>query len=411
MPSQQFHLPYGRSGWFDCEVEAEHLVARIDPPPGLTDVRAAVAAAIGNPLDYPPLAQAIVPGDRVTIVLDRDTPQSAEIVAALWDALQERGIRAEDVALIHPASWRGGRPVDPRTSLPEAVADAVAWSVHDPLRNDACGYLASTASGDRIYLSRTLIDADLVICVGAITFDPTLGYRGTLSSVYPGLSTADAMRRAVGEGHVELEPDNPRPLRELADEVGWLLGMAFAVQVVPAARGGVAEVLAGTSEAVLARGKERLKSHWEVDLPARAELVIATVDQDASGHGWPQVTAALETARQVVTRDGRIVLLTELADLPTEGIELIREAHTPHEALKPIREQAQADRAEALRLAQTLDRANVYLLSQLPDDLVEGLFMVPVSSAEEARRIMEGAQDCVVLGAAQHAYVRNRGMR
>src|SRR5690606_23155894 len=96
----------------------------------------------------------------------------------------------------------------------------------------------------------------------------------------------------------------------------------------------------------------------------------------------------------------------ELAEQPSTGIEMIRDARTPHEALKPVRERAEADRETALRVAQALDRANVYLLSRLPDDLVEDLFMVPVTSVEEARRVLEGNEECAVIGSAQHAFVR-----
>jgi nickel-dependent lactate racemase len=245
-----------------------------------------------------------------------------------------------------------------------------------------------------------------VLCVGPISFDATLGYRGTQSALYPGLSNAETIRKTLGAAHSEVEPDDPRPLRELADEVGWLLGVQFVLQVIPAAGGGIAAVIAGLSEPVLAEGKRRLAEAWRADVGARPELVVASVDADAGGHGWSQVAAALDTARRIVARDGRILLLTELAEEPSAGIEMIRDARTPREALKPVRERAQADREEALQVAQALDRANVYLLSKLPDNVVEDLFMVPVADVEEARRVIAGTEECAVVGSAQHAYVR-----
>ena len=38
------------------------------------------------------------------------------------------------------------------------------------------------------------------------------------------------MLKARGQGHAELGPDDERPLRQLGDEVGWLLGSLFTVQ-------------------------------------------------------------------------------------------------------------------------------------------------------------------------------------
>jgi nickel-dependent lactate racemase len=345
----------------------------------------------------------------VAIVLDRETPQADQLLQGLCRVLTEAGVEAESVRIVQPADPWHARPSDPRGALPAAIRSRVGWGLHDPLDEAACAYLASTAGGERIYLARELIDADVVVCVGGIGFDDRLGFRGTLSSLYPGCSTADSLRRASGGGHVELPPESPRSLRELADEVGWLLGVQFVLQVLPAARAGVAAVLAGAADRVFAEGKQRLADLWQIDAAGRAELVVATVDVDAGGHGWPQVAAALETARRLVARDGRILLLTELADPPTEGIELIRDAHSPRESLQAIREQAQSDRRQALQLAQALDQANVYLLSRLPDQLVEDLFMVPVATPQEALRLLRGADECAVIGSAQHAYVRHTG--
>lgn len=409
MSSARFQLPYGRGQTFECALDSAQLVGSIRPPAGLMNVADATAAAIENPIDFPPLRKALVGEDKVAIVLDRRTPQAEQLLLGLWRVLAAAGVQAGDVQVIQPADLRSGIVADPRSALPADVRAQMGWIRHDPLTEGGCGYLATSAAGERIYLTRDLLEADIVVCVGTIEFDALLGYRGTLSSVYPGLSNAEAIRKSLGSGHDELAPDDPRPLRELADEVGWLLGVQFVVQVVPAVGGGVADVLAGLAEPVFARGKQRLREHWQLDVDERPELVVVSVDSDACGHGWPQVAAALDTARRIVARDGRILVLTELADAPTEGIELIRDARTPHEALRPVRERAQADRVEALQLAQALDRANVYLLSQLADDLVESLFMVPLASPQEAGRVLEGAERCAVIGSAQHAFVRHVG--
>lgn len=406
MTFRRFDLPFGRAGRFECDLEVERVLAAVEPPRPVQDVPRAVAEALESPLDFPPLTKAVVEGDRVAIVLDRDTPEGEELVAGLWNVLSACGVKAEDVLIIQPADVRGHAQRDPRRELPEDVQSLVRWKLHDPVDETGCGYLATSAAGERVYLTRDLLEADLVLCVGPISFDATLGYRGTQSALYPGLSNAETIRKTLGAAHSELEPDDPRPLRELADEVGWLLGVQFVVQVIPAAGGGIESVIAGLAEPVLAEGKRRLAEAWRVDVGARPELVVASVDADAGGHGWSQVAAALDTARRIVARDGRILLLTELAEEPSAGIEMIRDARTPREALKPVRERAQADREEALQVAQALDRANVYLLSKLPDDVVEGLFMVPVADVQEARRVIEGTEECAVVGSAQHAYVR-----
>ena len=78
--------------------------------------------------------------------------------------------------------------------------------------------------------------------IGTTAFDPLLGYRGTHSVVYPGLSTVDALARTVGQGHRELAPRDSRPLRQLVDEIAWLMGIQFVVQVVAASGEGFLDV-------------------------------------------------------------------------------------------------------------------------------------------------------------------------
>src|SRR5262249_43966193 len=148
--------------------------------------------------------QAVIPGDRVTLALDRHTPGAATLVAGIWEVLAPRGLDPEQFLVMQPATRMASELPDPRSELPDDVRSHVQWMLHDPSRGEKCVYLATTASGERVYLAREVVDADFLISVGTIAFDPLLGFRGTNSVFYPGLSSADAMLRTHGQGHVEL---------------------------------------------------------------------------------------------------------------------------------------------------------------------------------------------------------------
>ena len=409
MPTLECQLAYGAHGRFSCELESERLVALHASPEPLPDVRGSVSHALRQPCDFPAFEQSVFPDDRLALVLDRYTPCAADVIAEVWSILARRGLKPSDVTIVQPADFKGRPLDDPRAKLPPAIRDEIEWHVHDPLRGGECAYLASTTSGERVYLSRQVVEADMVVSIGSLEYDSLLGYRGTNSALYPGLSNADAIRKAHGQGHDELTPDDPRPLRQMVDEIAWLLGTQFSIQVVPAARGGIAAVIAGLAEPVLDRGKELLAQSWRMDVARRPELVIAAVDSDAAGHGWSQVAAALDMARQVVARDGRVVVLTELEEEPSEGIRLIKESRAPRDALQPIRAAAPPDLLAATRIAKALDWMNVYLVSRLDPQLVEDLFMIPLSGPDEVARLIVGNESCAVIGGAQHAAVRHVG--
>src|SRR5262245_31261624 len=63
-------------------------------------VAAAARAALEAPLEYPPLASAVVPGDRVAIALGRDVPQAADVVGTALEALLAAGVEAGDVTIV-----------------------------------------------------------------------------------------------------------------------------------------------------------------------------------------------------------------------------------------------------------------------------------------------------------------------
>jgi len=402
MPAEIFTLSYGSTGQFHGQIDPSRLFGRFIPPEPIADLKAAVAAAAAAPADYPPLHQSLVPGDRVVIILDRSTPRPAEVVAGLFEELVQREIAPSDVTILQPVATTAGKPVDPRSALPESIRETVRWHVHDPLATDACAYLATTADGERIYLSKELLDADVTILVGAVEFDRLWGYRGLQSSLYPGLSDIESLKKAHGQPHEELQTEDVRPLRQKADEVAWLVGVHFAIGIVPAAEGGAARIFAGPAESVLAHCKDSLDEKWRFTTEEAPELVLISVDQDAFGHGWSQLASALETAKLIVAKDGKIGVLTELNAPLSEGLQLIRDSRKPRDAMRPLREQSPPDLAAATALAKSVEWANVYLLSNLDPDLVEDMFMVPLANTGEVQRLIGGQESIAIVASGQH---------
>ncbi|MBT6156356.1 MAG: DUF2088 domain-containing protein [Planctomycetaceae bacterium] len=401
-------MNFGADAGFECEIDASRIVAAPTPPAPLADVVGEVRTVLAGPLDFPPLEQAVIPGDRVLLVLDRDTPMAAEIIGEIWTALSRRDVNPADVTVIQPAALCSVPQSDPRTLLPEDVRDLVEWKIHDPTDSNACGYLAATTNGERVYLARDVTEADVVLSIGAVAFDSLLGFRGTNSAFYPGLSNTEALELAHGQGHRELGPNDDRPLRQMIDDVGWMLGTQFSIQVVPSVGKGAAKILAGAIDSVFARAKQLLTELWLVELDSRPEIVIAAIDCDAAGHDWRQVGAALESARNLVANGGKIVILSELSTELGPGMQLLGESETPRDAIQPLRTFLPPDLTPATQLAAAADWADVYLLSKLDGDVVEDLFMTPLANGEEASRLLQGDETCLFLPSAQHTFGRVR---
>lgn len=397
-------MTYGLDGRLSLEVDPERVVLSHENVPEVDDVRQAVRSALQRPLEFPPIEQAVVPGDQVTIALDRHTPRGADIIAEVWETLSRRGVSAEDVFILQPVGMDGRRLSDPRSELPADVRTLVRWGIHDPTDKAKQRYLASTTSGERIYLAREIVDADFVLPIGETTYDSVLGIRGTNSVFFPGMSTVEAIDKARGEGHWELGPEDDRPLRQLMDEIGWLLGTQVTLQVLSSSGAGVAEVFCGTSDAVAGVGRSALANYWRIEQDHHADIVVVAVDADAAGHGWQQIGQAVETAQHLVNRHGAIVVLSEIEDEPGEGLKLLNGRRKASEALKTLRKRLPPDLVSTSQLVHAVDWARVYFMSRLPADLVEELFLIPIESEREVERLLAGGGSVSFIASAQHTF-------
>lgn len=402
-------LEYGCGRKLSCELPDEAVVAVHRGPEPLADVACTAAEAIAEPLDFAPLREGVVPGDRVVIVLQRRVPHAPTLIRVMWEMLSTRGVSASDVTILQPADFSEATD-DPRVGLPEDVRGAVRWETHDATDAEKRAYLASSAAGERLYLSKTLTEADLVIPVGLVEHHSALGYSGTCSVLFPGCGSAEAIAKLRGEGHDELTPDDPRASRQLVDEVGWLLGTQFGVQAVRSRGGSLAAVMAGTLSGLLERGKTLLRDAWRLELEDRPDVVVVAVDgrdgMNSSCATWEGTVRAIELARHLVERDGRIVVLSDVQDPPGPALSVLQQARTPQEAAGPIGEVASADVDTARRLIRCLEWATIYLRSDRPAETVEDLFMIPLSTDEEARKVIGTARECLFAEGAQHTYGR-----
>ncbi|MFM8221951.1 MAG: lactate racemase domain-containing protein, partial [Planctomycetaceae bacterium] len=279
-------LGYGQSGRMECELDPQRRFVLHRGPVSRADLRERLRKALISPLDFPPLDQTVLPDDRVVMAVDPSAPCVAEMVAEVCLALQGRGLSSGQMVVLQPKPQAGVVAVDPRRLLPEEDQDQMGWICHEASDDKAHAYLATTARGERIYLARELVEADVVLALGGVGFDSLLGLRGTHSAFYPALSNQETIEKTRGEGHWELEPDDVRPLRQTIDEVAWLLGSLFSVQVIPGAGGGATDVLAGANESVLRRGRQLLLEYWRVPVPERVDLVVASVENAGRSATW-----------------------------------------------------------------------------------------------------------------------------
>lgn len=378
----------------DVRDDAAVRVSRAAEAPPIADVTAALRTALDVPQGFPALKRALTPDDRIVIVVDDQLPSMGLMIGEILSYVGDAGIVPEGITLLSPAGSR--QPwVD---ELPDAWQD-VRTEIHDPTDRRRLSYLASTRNGRRIYLNRTLIDADQAIVLSGCRFDAHFGYMGGASSLFPALSDTETMQQIATT--ISLSPhESGQPLLEAeTEEVAWLFGVPFFIQVIEGAGDSIAHIVGGTVES-MAEGRQLFEARWRAKVERPAHTVVASLLGDPAHHDFATLAAAAVSAARAVEPGGRIVLLSQASPDIGDGMSMLRDTDSTAVAARRVQERNPPDRVAAQLWLEAATKADLYLLSRLPDELVEELFATPLQQARQVQRLVDAARSCLFLSDA-----------
>ncbi len=383
----------------EWELADESVVDAFTAPAGMTrtEAEAALRGAVEPPRGYPPLRQVVVPGDRAVVAPGTDVADPGLLFDVVAEVLEGAGVEAEAISLVEPAGRVKPLEVGPRFGARE---------VHDPTTREKLAYLATTEKGSRVYLNRTLTDADVALPVGLIRQDPLIGPQGPWSVVYPDLSD-EATRDVYRRSHRDVPPGrSPHYVPdEEAVEVGTLLGAHFQIGLVPGSRGPV-EFLAGRVDEVRDAGTASLDRTWTFRPDSRAELVVAGIGGAEGPTSLHELVAGLTTAGRLVRRGGKIVALSRAGGPLGPSIQRLAAAGDDADAREVLQGcEADPDYLLGKMLSHVLAWADVYLLSRLDPDQVEDLSMIPLDRPEEGVKLAARSESCLIVDRADRVRV------
>jgi nickel-dependent lactate racemase len=393
-------VPVGAGSW-SFEVADDCLrTVRPELLPGepIGDLRSAVRQALDRPLrlDFP-LSRAMTPDDRIALVVDEQLPQLGHLVTGVLEYLAVAGIGPDAVTIL---TIPGATSSDWINDLPDEFAD-VHTEAHQPGDRKLLSYLATTKRGRRVYLNRTLVDADQIISLSTRRFDPLLGYAGAEGGLYPALSDTDARVGSAEWLSIEVpSPDNPG-LRAEAAEVAWLLGAPIFIHAIEARDDGIAYVGAGLTN-TCGDTISLLEKRWRFTVPDAVDVVLAGIGGRSDMASFARAALA---ASRVVKPDGVVVLLSEAEPVLGEGMELLRQCEDTGKALRMLADKKPLDRPVVFQWVSAASHARIYLASGLRPELVEEIVATPILSPNEVQRLLELGGSCLVLPDADKSLV------
>ena len=379
-------LPYGEDS-ITIEIPDHRLVAILEgkeaPQVGLED---AFASAWENPIGIPDPAAVLQPGEKVVLVVTdhtRPTP-TRELLPLIWERISDR-VRPEDVTILVATGTHRSPTED---ELRRLLGDARhQFRVVSHRCDEGTVEIGRSSRGTPIRLNRIAAEADRVVTIGHIGMHYYAGYSGGRKNIFPGI----AARETIEANHAQLL--DPRcegcryegnPISEEMSEAARLVGVDFIVDVVLDAKGAVAKVVVGDVEEAHAHGRAFWDSLFQVQLEERADVVIVSAGGHPKDIDLYQAYKALYNAGKAVREGGIIFLIAACPDGIGHDVfkDWIFRCRAPNDIFGILEEEGfKLGGHKGVYLAKDLERSEIFLLSELENELVRRFFLNPISDA------------------------------
>lgn len=400
----------------------EFVQLRCAIAPGSVDIPQAVADALGNPIDFPSIDLALVPGDCIAIAVHESVPQPEPIVKAIVEWLLSKH-PASDLSIrvvLAPGNeslaeqldnWLATRwPVSELEgdySADKSSENAIAESTpshslqrvlcHDPDDQQNLEYIAATDQSEAIYLNRELVEADFVIPIYR-WLEPKDPRGHDPYVVLPAFGDRATQARYAKSWLQEHEP--ARGTHKKASESGWLAGIQYAIGAVANQEGLLAMLVGGAPESVdkvCSEGVHTAPNPTETHTQQNFELVVVELVDPLRVPSWTQVASAAWSAQRWLSPAGRIVVVaTSLAEV-TPGIGALASDDPDEELQQTLLTSSLQDAYAAAVLRDIQSRRSVYVQSQVDPELLESLGFASIRDPSELERLMQKSKRVGVM--------------
>ncbi len=293
------------------------------PMPLLPDPAAAMQAALGAPVDAPPLAE-LARGRKSACILICDLTRpvpNALILPPLLRALLAAGMAADEITVLVATGLH--RPNE-GAELAELVGDRWVLEtvrvVNHFARNDADhALLGTTRGGTVVRLDRRFLEAELRIATGLVEPHFMAGYSGGRKVIAPGVAHRETITtfhsarfmEHAGCANCVLEGN---PLHREQLEIMRMLGGAFAVNVVLDDERRPAFVNFGDVVASHAAAVGFARAYVEVPVPRRFATVLTSAAGYPLDRTYYQTVKGMVAPLDILAPGGNIVLASACSE-------------------------------------------------------------------------------------------------
>ena len=376
--------------------------------PPLTDAQ--IGAAFDSPIASPPLDEIVDSDDSVLLVVSDATraTASAQIVNLVVRRLVQTGVSAANIAVIFATGiHRRVSEEEKRELLTSFIVQRVRTLDHDAYDEAKLYSAGTTDRGVQVELSSALRDFSRVIVIGGINFHYFAGFTGGRKSICPGLASAKTIEathmlafdferggRKAGVGPGVLDGN---AVHEECERVAELIAPAFGINTVVNENNRAVNVFCGDWRLAHRTACEHYLKRHSFAIREKRDVVIASCGGFPYDINLIQAHKALDMAAHACNDGGTIVLLAECRDgLGRSDFLKWFDARNARALENRLRNGYEVNGQTAWSLLTKAERYRICLVSELREEQVEKMRMVPVRTLAEALD-QAGAGDVYIM--------------
>jgi len=262
-------------------------------------------------------------------------------------------------------------------------------------KEDEFEFMGNSEKGTPIKINKLILGYDKIIAINSIEPHYFAGYTGGRKSLVPGLCHYDTIeanhKMAMDENSKILSLDGNPVHEDMIDIthkiVGKLKSQNSDVVAINCVESG-GEIYSISTGDIL-KGWEILlpKANELFTIPIRGkfDIVIAQTSHPLNKKLY-QALKSFENGR-IALREGGIIILEAICDDgigPENFYNLLTSAPTPAEIVENVRRRYTLGAHKTTNLLAFLDKNKLYIVSELPDEIVKNCFCRPFKTVDEA---------------------------
>jgi len=348
-----------------------------------------VRRALANPIGSKKIKKLVSSQDKVIILasdITRPSPSSI-LLPPILKELNEAGLSNDQIVIVFGLGVHRKQTEEEKKRLVgEEIYNQVKCIDHD-IEN--CVKIGTTKRGNQVFIFKEILKADFIIATGNLEFHYFAGYTGGAKAVAPGICS----RKTIANNHKHfLEPGakagyiKGNPVREEIEEIGEMVGIDFMVNAVLNSHKKLVKVVVGDVTKAHREGAKYINDMYRVEIDELADIVITSPGGYPKDIDLYQTHKAMENASLAVKKDGIIIVVGECRDGLGEGkfAQALNGKLSPQELIEELKKNFILGRHKASRVAKIHLDSEIYLVSNLADEIKKKLFIKNYSSLKEA---------------------------